>query len=47
MDSIRRLLKHEPVDSKRLPTELLIRNSSGPVATNQSFTQSDEVRREL
>jgi LacI family transcriptional regulator len=31
METLRKLLKHESVDSKRLATELLVRQSSGPV----------------
>lgn len=30
METMRKLLKHEPVDSKRLPAELVVRASTGP-----------------
>jgi DNA-binding LacI/PurR family transcriptional regulator len=34
MEMMRKLLKHEPVDSKRLPTELVIRESTGQAPNN-------------
>jgi DNA-binding LacI/PurR family transcriptional regulator len=33
MESFRKLVRHEPVDSKRLTAELLVRQSTAPVAT--------------
>jgi DNA-binding LacI/PurR family transcriptional regulator len=36
MEMFRKLLKHEPVDSKRLPAELIIRQSTGPVDPSAS-----------